>query len=110
MSSVPGKGRPTLAEASSSGSRWSVWVRTGDASVRPYTTERRAPSNRAVDCTKAGATGAPPVCTRRTPRGRQTGGSTDVGEEVAALVAFLLSGEAAAITGQEIAICGGASL
>jgi 3-oxoacyl-[acyl-carrier protein] reductase len=31
-------------------------------------------------------------------------------EEVAALVAFLLSGEAAAITGQEIAICGGASL
>jgi 3-oxoacyl-[acyl-carrier protein] reductase len=31
-------------------------------------------------------------------------------EEVAALVAFLLSREAAAITGQEIAICGGASL
>src|SRR3954467_11491954 len=31
-------------------------------------------------------------------------------EEVAALVAFLLSAEAAAITGQEIAICGGASL
>ena len=31
-------------------------------------------------------------------------------EEVAALVAFLLSEEAAAITGQEIAICGGASL
>jgi len=31
-------------------------------------------------------------------------------EEVAALVAFLLSKEAAAITGQEIAICGGASL
>ena len=31
-------------------------------------------------------------------------------EEVAALVTFLLSEEAAAITGQEIAICGGASL
>jgi 3-oxoacyl-[acyl-carrier protein] reductase len=31
-------------------------------------------------------------------------------EEVAALVAFLLSKDAAAITGQEIAICGGASL
>jgi 3-oxoacyl-[acyl-carrier protein] reductase len=31
-------------------------------------------------------------------------------EEVAALVAFLLSEQAAAITGQEIAICGGASL
>jgi NAD(P)-dependent dehydrogenase (short-subunit alcohol dehydrogenase family) len=31
-------------------------------------------------------------------------------EEVAALVAFLLSEDAAAITGQEIAICGGASL
>ena len=31
-------------------------------------------------------------------------------EEIAALVAFLLSKEAAAITGQEIAICGGASL
>lgn len=31
-------------------------------------------------------------------------------EEIAALVAFLLSAEAAAITGQEIAICGGASL
>ena len=30
--------------------------------------------------------------------------------EVAALVAFLLSSDAAAITGQEIAICGGASL
>ena len=31
-------------------------------------------------------------------------------EEVAGLVAFLLSGEAAAITGQTISICGGASL
>ena len=31
-------------------------------------------------------------------------------EEVAALVAFLLSEDAAAITGQEISICGGASL
>lgn len=31
-------------------------------------------------------------------------------DEIAALVAFLLSAEAAAITGQEIAICGGASL
>jgi 3-oxoacyl-[acyl-carrier protein] reductase len=31
-------------------------------------------------------------------------------EEIAALVAFLLSGDADAITGQEIAICGGASL
>jgi len=31
-------------------------------------------------------------------------------QEIAALVAFLLSDDAAAITGQEIAICGGASL
>ena len=31
-------------------------------------------------------------------------------EEIAALVAFLLSDDAAAITGQEISICGGASL
>jgi NAD(P)-dependent dehydrogenase (short-subunit alcohol dehydrogenase family) len=31
-------------------------------------------------------------------------------QEIAALVAFLLSDEAAAITGQEISICGGASL
>ena len=31
-------------------------------------------------------------------------------EEIAALVAFLLSAEAAAITGQDIAICGGSSL
>jgi NAD(P)-dependent dehydrogenase (short-subunit alcohol dehydrogenase family) len=31
-------------------------------------------------------------------------------QEVAALVAFLLRPEAAAITGQDIAICGGASL
>ena len=31
-------------------------------------------------------------------------------EEIAALVAFLLSGDADAITGQEISICGGASL
>jgi 3-oxoacyl-[acyl-carrier protein] reductase len=31
-------------------------------------------------------------------------------QEIAALVAFLLSGPAAAITGQDIAICGGASL
>ena len=31
-------------------------------------------------------------------------------DEIAALVAFLLSDDAAAITGQEIAICGGASL
>ncbi|HWT19644.1 MAG TPA: SDR family oxidoreductase, partial [Variovorax sp.] len=30
--------------------------------------------------------------------------------EIAALVAFLLSAPAAAITGQDIAICGGASL
>ena len=31
-------------------------------------------------------------------------------EEISALVAFLLSPDAAAITGQEIQICGGASL
>jgi 3-oxoacyl-[acyl-carrier protein] reductase len=31
-------------------------------------------------------------------------------KEIAALVAFLLSADAAAIPGQEIAICGGASL
>ena len=31
-------------------------------------------------------------------------------DEIAALTAFLLSEDAAAITGQEIAICGGASL
>ena len=31
-------------------------------------------------------------------------------DEIAALVAFLLSDDAAAITGQEITICGGASL
>jgi 3-oxoacyl-[acyl-carrier protein] reductase len=31
-------------------------------------------------------------------------------EEVAALTSFLLSPEAAAITGQEILICGGSSL
>jgi len=31
-------------------------------------------------------------------------------EEVAALVGFVLSPEAAAITGQELVICGGASL
>ncbi|MEH2492178.1 NAD(P)-dependent dehydrogenase (short-subunit alcohol dehydrogenase family) [Bradyrhizobium sp. AZCC 2230] len=31
-------------------------------------------------------------------------------EEVAAAVAFLLSGEAAAITGQQLVICGGSSL
>jgi NAD(P)-dependent dehydrogenase (short-subunit alcohol dehydrogenase family) len=30
--------------------------------------------------------------------------------EIAALVAFLLSEHAAAITGQDIAVCGGASL
>ena len=31
-------------------------------------------------------------------------------DEIAALVRFLLSAQAAAITGQDIAICGGASL
>jgi NAD(P)-dependent dehydrogenase (short-subunit alcohol dehydrogenase family) len=31
-------------------------------------------------------------------------------EEVAALVAFLLSDDAAAITGQQLVICGGSSL
>ena len=31
-------------------------------------------------------------------------------EEIAALTAFLLSPDAAAITGQDIAVCGGASL
>jgi 3-oxoacyl-[acyl-carrier protein] reductase len=31
-------------------------------------------------------------------------------EEIAALVGFLLSPQAAAITGQDIAVCGGASL
>ena len=57
-----GQGRPRWPKGRLSGSR-SVWVRTGDASVRPYTTERRRRSNRAVDCTSAGATGTPPVCT-----------------------------------------------
>jgi hypothetical protein len=54
------------------------------------------------DAERTGRETSPPICP---PIGRLI-----APEEVAALVSFLLSEEAAAITGQEMVICGGASL
>ena len=76
----------------------------GACAARHHGERRGAGGNRDRDADRSGArrhvppAEVPPIGRRIYP------------EEVAALVAFLLSDEAAAITGQEIAICGGASL
>ena len=75
----------------------------GARAARHHGECRRAGGNRDRDADRPGAS-------RHSARGSPADWPPHHPEEVAALVAFLLSEEAAAITGQEIAICGGASL